>query len=72
MQRSAAHEHAEVISLSTDIRVGVLAPSSCFSTEIWFLALERGYVGIEGVRVLDVVEGRWVDVGDLPGIFAVG
>ena len=72
MQRNAAHEHAEVISLSTDVRVGVLPPSSCLSTEMWFLALERGYLGIEAVRVADVVENKWIDVRDVPDIFVVG
>lgn len=72
MQKNAAHEHAEVISLSTDVRVGILPPSSCFNTEIKFLALARGYLSIEGVRVLDVVEGRFVDVREVPDIFAVG
>lgn len=72
MQRNAAHEHAEVISLSTDVRVGILPPSSCLNTEIWFLPLARGYLGIEGVRVLDVVENKWVDVRDVPDIFVGG
>ena len=72
MQRNAAHEHAEVISLSTDVRIGILPPSSCLDTEIWFLPLARGYLSIEAVRVLDVIDNKFVDVRDVPDIFAVG
>ena len=72
MQRNSAHEHAEVISLSTDVRVGILPPSSCLTTEIYFLPLARGYLSIEAVRVLDVVENKYVDVREVPDIFAIG
>ena len=50
----------------------LLPPESCLNTEIKFLPLARGYLNIDAVRVIDVVENEYIDVRELPDIMAVG
>ncbi|KAA8566935.1 hypothetical protein EYC84_010031 [Monilinia fructicola] len=47
MQRNSAMESSEVVCLSTDTRVGPLAPSACYEVELKFMALKEGIVGVE-------------------------
>jgi hypothetical protein len=68
MQRNSAVESTEVICLSTDTRVGPLAPSACYEVELKFMALKVGIVGIEAVRVVDLSTQEHVDIKDLPSI----
>lgn len=66
MQHSSLVDSTDVVCLSADVRVGPLAPNACFVTEMRFLALREGIVGIESVRVLDLGNQEHVDVRDLP------
>jgi hypothetical protein len=68
MQRHSAVDTTEIICLSTDTRVGPLAPSACYEVELKFMALKTGVVGIEAVRVVDVGTQEHVDIRDLPSI----
>ena len=68
---------SEVVSLSTDIRVGPLAGGTCHETEIKILALKAGSLQFDAVRVVDLIreseEGTGkgvVDITDLPDIVA--
>lgn len=66
MQHSSLVDSTDVVCLSADVRIGPLAPNACFVTEMRFLALREGIVGIESVRVLDLGNQEHVDVRDLP------
>lgn len=68
MQRSALLDATDLICLSTDTRVGPLAPGACFEVDLRFLPLRAGYLAIEAVRVVDLGNQEHVDVRDLPGI----
>ena len=68
MQRNSATDSTEIVCLSTDTRVGPLAPSACYEVELKFMALKAGIVGIECVRVVDLATQEHVDVKDLPTI----
>lgn len=50
----------------------LLPPSSCLNTEIKLLALARGHLNIEAVRVTDVASDGYINIRDLPDIVAVG
>jgi hypothetical protein len=66
MQRNSAIDSTEIVCLSTDTRVGPLAPSACYEVELKFMALKVGIVGVECVRVVDLGTQEHVDVKDLP------
>ncbi|ESZ92214.1 hypothetical protein SBOR_7401 [Sclerotinia borealis F-4128] len=68
MQRNSAMESSEVVCLSTDTRVGPLAPLACYEVELKFMALKEGIVGVEAVRVVDLGTQEHVDIKDLPTI----
>jgi hypothetical protein len=68
MQRNSAVDPTEIVCLSTDTRVGPLAPSACYEVELKFIALKTGIVGIEAVRVVDLGTQEHVDIRDLPSI----
>lgn len=68
MQRNSAMESSEVVCLSTDTRIGPLAPSACYEVELKFMALKEGIVGVEAVRVVDLGTQEHVDIKDLPTI----
>ncbi|TVY88708.1 hypothetical protein LAWI1_G003814 [Lachnellula willkommii] len=68
MQRNSAIEPTDIVSLSTDTRVGPLAPSACYEVELKFMALKVGIVEVEAVRVVDVGTQEHVDIKDLPSI----
>lgn len=70
MQRNSGHEASQMISMSTDVRVGPLSPHSCLHTELKFLPLALGHLQIEAVRVVDVVSNDFIDVRDLPDVVA--
>ena len=50
----------------------LLPPSSCLNTEIKLLALARGYLNIEAVRVTDVASDNYINIRDLPDIVVIG
>jgi hypothetical protein len=68
MQRNSAIDSTEIVCLSTDTRVGPLAPSACYEVELKFMALKVGIVGVEAVRVVDLATQEHVDIKDLPTI----
>ena len=68
MQRNSAIESTELVCLSSDTRVGPLAPSSCYEVELRFMALRTGIVSLEAVRVVDLGTQEHVDIKDLPSI----
>ncbi|KAK6208203.1 hypothetical protein LQW54_006984 [Pestalotiopsis sp. IQ-011] len=68
IQRSSVVDSTEVVSLSADVRVGPLAPGSCHVVELRFMAVKTGILGIEAVRVVDLVSGEHVDIRELPAI----
>ncbi|KAJ5587718.1 uncharacterized protein N7459_003483 [Penicillium hispanicum] len=70
MQKSVAGQEAELISLSTDIRVGPLLPGTCHSTEIKLLPLATGPLHLDAVRLVDVNTNETTDIRDLPDILA--
>jgi len=72
LQRNAVVDAAELVCLSTDLRVGPLAPAACHSVDIRMLTLGMGVVGVEAVRVVDLGSNEHVDVHDLPTIVSVG
>ncbi|KAL2132636.1 hypothetical protein VTI74DRAFT_3575 [Chaetomium olivicolor] len=72
MQRNSVVDAAELVCLSADVRVGPLAPNACAVVELRFVALRKGVVGLEAVRVVDLGSQEHVDVRDLPIVVAVG
>ena len=48
-----------------------LNPGSCYSTEIKFLPLARGFLRVEAIRIIDVTSNEAIDVQDLPDIEAL-
>jgi hypothetical protein len=68
MQKNSAVDSTEIVCMSTDTRVGPLAPSACYEVELKFMALKVGIVGIEAVRVVDLGSQEHVDIRDLPSI----
>ncbi|KYK58189.1 hypothetical protein DCS_05202 [Drechmeria coniospora] len=66
MQKNSVVTSTDVICLSSDTRVGPLAPGACHVVELQFLALHEGVVGIEAIRVMDLGSQEHVDIKDLP------
>ncbi|KAF2431100.1 hypothetical protein EJ08DRAFT_632809 [Tothia fuscella] len=70
-QRNAAQEPTELICLSPDVRIGPLAPSACFTTELKFVALAAGVLYLDSLRVVDLNTQEAIDIKDVPDIFAI-
>lgn len=68
MQRNSALEATDIVCLSSDVRVGPLAPSSCYEVELKFIALKVGILNLEAVRVVDLGTQEHVDIKDLPTV----
>ncbi|PBP24639.1 hypothetical protein BUE80_DR004486 [Diplocarpon rosae] len=68
MQRNSTVESTDIVCLSTDMRVGQLAPLACNDIELKFMALKIGIVDVEAVRVIDLGTQEHVDIKDLPSI----
>lgn len=68
LQKNSAVEPVDILCLSTDVRIGPLAPSACHTVEIKFLALKAGVFSVEAVRVVDLGTQEHVDIRDLPSI----
>ncbi|KAH7414071.1 TRAPP trafficking subunit Trs65-domain-containing protein [Phaeosphaeria sp. MPI-PUGE-AT-0046c] len=71
-QKSARTETAGLVCLSTEMRLGTLAPGACYTADVKFMPLEEGVLGVEAVRVVDLGTGEKVDVREVPAIVAVG
>ncbi|EED24078.1 conserved hypothetical protein [Talaromyces stipitatus ATCC 10500] len=71
MQKNAAGQDAELVSLSTDLRLGPLLPGTCHSTEIILLPLATGALHLEAVRLVDMNSNETIDIRDLPDIVAL-
>jgi hypothetical protein len=70
-QKSARIETADLICLTTDIRLGQLSPNACYTADLKFLPLCEGVLGVESVRVVDLGTSEMVDVRDLPSVVAI-
>ncbi|KAI2623647.1 TRAPP trafficking subunit Trs65-domain-containing protein [Xylaria nigripes] len=66
MQNSSVVDDAELVCLTADVRIGPLAPGTCHSAELEFLALKEGIVGVDAVRIVDLVSKEHVDIRQLP------
>lgn len=71
-QKAARVDDTELICLTTDIRLGQLAPGSCYMADLKFLPLREGVLGVESVRVIDLATNETADVRDLPSVVAYG
>ncbi|MCJ1267260.1 hypothetical protein MMC22_007145 [Lobaria immixta] len=72
MQRNVTKEPPQIVSLSTDVKIGPLNPGSCYNADLKFLPLTKGVLQIEAIRVVDVLSNNEsVDVRELPDIVAV-
>jgi hypothetical protein len=69
-QKSARTETAELICLTTDIRLGSLSPGSCYTADLKFLPLSAGVLGVESVRVVDLATNETVEIRELPSVVA--
>ncbi|KAL9613642.1 MAG: hypothetical protein Q9167_001818 [Letrouitia subvulpina] len=70
MQKSVSREEVQIVSLSTEVRLGTLNPGFCHNAELKFLPLASGVLHIEAIRVIDLVANESIDVRDLPEIVA--
>jgi hypothetical protein len=48
-----------------------LAPGSCYTADLKFIALTAGVQAVESVRVIDLATNETADIRDLPSIVAV-
>jgi hypothetical protein len=71
----------ELLSLTPELRIGPLAPGTCHEAEIRMLALKKGPLLVEAVRIVDLIReteegataaGVMTDIHNLPDIVAVG
>ncbi|KAF9892556.1 hypothetical protein FE257_001665 [Aspergillus nanangensis] len=70
MQKNVMGQEAELVCLTTDVRVGPLLPGTCFATELKLLSLSVGALHLEAVRLVDVNTNETTDIRDLPDILA--
>jgi hypothetical protein len=86
-QKNARTETAELICLTTDIRIGYvrisllsyqtltivshLAPGACYTADLKFLALSAGVLSVDAVRLVDLGTNETSDIRDVPAIVAV-
>lgn len=68
MQSKSVIDNAEIICLSADVRIGPLTPGTCHATELRFLAVKEGTVGVDAVRIIDLGNNEHVDIRDLPSV----
>lgn len=66
MHKNSAVEAADVVCLSSEVRVGPLAPGTCHVAELEFFAVREGVLGVEAVRIVDLGSQEHVDIRDLP------
>jgi hypothetical protein len=70
----------DMLSLTPELRIGPLAPGTCHEAEIRLLALKKGPLRVEAVRIVDLVKeneeggiaaGVMTDIRDLPDVVAI-
>lgn len=66
MHKNSAVDAADIVCLSSEVRVGPLAPGTCHVAELEFLAVREGVLAVEAVRVVDLGSQEHVDIRDLP------
>lgn len=71
-QKATVMDPAEVICLTTDVRLRPLAPSACHELDLQLVALATGALQVEALRVIDLVSADEVDIVDLPTVFCEG
>ncbi|TKA73696.1 hypothetical protein B0A49_03561 [Cryomyces minteri] len=71
MQKNGTQEPTGLVCLSPDVRIGPLASSACFTTELKFLVLTPGVLHLEALRVVDLDTKEVMDVRNLPDIIAL-
>ncbi|KAF2496180.1 hypothetical protein BU16DRAFT_561014 [Lophium mytilinum] len=69
-QKNARQEPADLVSLTTDVRIGHLSPGACYTAELKFLALASGVLSVDALRVVDLATQEATDIRDLPSIIA--
>lgn len=67
-QKNAKLEPAELISLTTDVRIGHISPGACYTAELKFLALSAGVLSVDALRVVDLATQEATDISDLPSV----
>ncbi|KAI0117725.1 TRAPP trafficking subunit Trs65-domain-containing protein [Nemania sp. FL0031] len=68
MQSNSVVDNAELLCLNADVRIGPLAPGTCHETELKFLALKEGIVGVDALRIIDLGNNEHVDIRQLPTV----
>ncbi|KAI1126088.1 TRAPP trafficking subunit Trs65-domain-containing protein [Nemania abortiva] len=68
MQSNSVVDNAELLCLNADTRIGPLAPGTCHETELKFLALKEGIVGVDAIRIIDLGNNEHVDIRQLPPV----
>ena len=48
-----------------------LNPGACFTTEMEFLPLVKGFIRVEAIRVTDLSSNHSIDLHDLPDVVAL-
>ncbi|CAI6242283.1 unnamed protein product [Periconia digitata] len=71
-QKGARLEAADLVCLTTDIRIGHLVPGACYTADIKFIALSAGVLSVEGLRIIDLATNETIDIRDLPAVVAAG
>ncbi|KAL1954656.1 hypothetical protein VTO42DRAFT_850 [Malbranchea cinnamomea] len=69
-QKNAALYETQLISLSTDIRVGPLPPNTCHASELNLLPLSPGTLQLDAVRLIDLATNDSIDIRNLPDTVA--
>ncbi|KAF2637082.1 hypothetical protein P280DRAFT_458864 [Massarina eburnea CBS 473.64] len=70
-QKEAKAESADLMCLTTDVRIGHLAPGACFTANLKFIALTAGVLSVDALRVVDLATNETSDIRDLPAIAAL-
>ncbi|KAF2263972.1 hypothetical protein CC78DRAFT_495885 [Lojkania enalia] len=70
-QKQARIEPAELICLTTDVRIGHLAPGACYTADLKFQALSSGVLSVDAVRVIDLATQEAANIHELPSIVAI-
>ena len=73
MQKNGASSNEtpwQVVSLTTEIRLGSLNPGACADVEMEFLPLSKGPLQLEAIRLTDLTSGDISEIRDLPDIIS--
>ncbi|KAL9123004.1 MAG: hypothetical protein Q9187_000442 [Circinaria calcarea] len=71
MKKKGSPGTAQLVCLTTEIKIGPLHPGACHTAELKFLPLAKGLLQLEAVRFVDIESGDTVDVRNLPDVIAV-